>query len=92
LQSKAVAKIEGNDLIKLNFIAFAGRHEEFDSIIIEGTPRISQKIEGGVHGDLGTVAMVVNLIPKIYYANPGLLTMIDLPVPCNTAGIWKDTD
>lgn len=92
LQSKAIARIEGKDLLVLNFVAFAGKHEEFDSITIEGTPRISQKIEGGVHGDLGTVAMVVNLIPKIYHANPGLLTMIDLPVPCNTAGIWKDTD
>ncbi|MFX1283638.1 MAG: hypothetical protein ACFFB5_08285 [Promethearchaeota archaeon] len=90
LQSKAVAKKRDADLIILDFIAYAGDHEEFDNIIIEGTPHISQKIEGGVHGDLGTVAMVVNLIPRIFLANPGLLTMKDLPVPCNTEGIWKE--
>jgi len=92
LQSKAAAKKGEADLIILDFIAYAGDHEEFDSIIIEGTPYISQRIESGVHGDLGTVAMVVNLIPRIFLANPGLLTMKDLPVPCNTEGIWKETD
>ena len=92
LQSKAAAKKGEADLIILDFIAYAGDHEEFDSIIIEGTPYISQRIESGVHGDLSTVAMVVNLIPRIFLANPGLLTMKDLPVPCNTEGIWKETD
>ncbi|MHA2246571.1 MAG: NAD(P)H-dependent amine dehydrogenase family protein [Candidatus Hodarchaeales archaeon] len=92
LQSKAVAKKGEVNQIILDFTAYAGEHEEFDSIYIEGTPRISQKIEGGVHGDKGTVAMVVNLIPRILVANPGLLTMKDLPVPCNTEGIWKETD
>ena len=91
LQSKAIARKGGKELIILDFVAYAGDHEEFDSICIEGTPRISQKIEGGVHGDLGTVAMVVNLIPTIYSANPGLFTMKNLPVPCNTEGIWKNT-
>jgi 4-hydroxy-tetrahydrodipicolinate reductase len=91
LQSKAVAKQKGEEVIVLDFVAYAGEHEEYDSIDIVGIPRISQKIEGGVHGDKGTVAMVVNLIPKICKAEPGLLTMIDLPVPSYTAGIWKET-
>ncbi|MFX0050076.1 MAG: hypothetical protein ACFE8U_02180, partial [Candidatus Hermodarchaeota archaeon] len=90
--SKAIAKKKGDELVILDFIAYAGDHEEYDSVVIEGTPRISQKIEGGVHGDLGTVAMVVNLIPKICAAKAGLLTMIDLPVPCNTTGILKKVD
>lgn len=92
LQSKAVARKEGNDIITLDFTAYAGDHEEFDSIVVEGIPRISQKIDGGVHGDLGTVAMVVNLIPKVFFAPSGLLTMKDIPVPCNTEGIWKDSN
>ncbi|MFX0150515.1 MAG: Gfo/Idh/MocA family oxidoreductase [Candidatus Hodarchaeota archaeon] len=92
LISKAIAKKKGDEVIILDFIAYAGDHEEYDSVVIEGTPRISQKIEGGVHGDLGTVAMVVNLIPKICAAKAGLLTMIDLPVPCNTTGILKKVD
>ncbi|MFX1278904.1 MAG: hypothetical protein ACFFA3_05765 [Promethearchaeota archaeon] len=87
LQSKAFAKKDGIEFITLDFIAYAGDHEEFDSVIIEGIPRLEQKIIGGVHGDLGTSAMVVNLIPKVIEARPGLLTMKDLPVPCNTENI-----
>jgi len=34
-----------------------------------------------VHGDLATVAIVVNSIPKVINAEPGLMTMKDLPVP-----------
>jgi 4-hydroxy-tetrahydrodipicolinate reductase len=89
LQSKAYAKKEGKNLITLDFIAYAGDHEEFDSVIIEGVPRIEQKIIGGVHGDLGTSAMVANLIPKVIESRSGLLTMKDLPVPCNTENVWK---
>ncbi len=90
LQSKAIAKKESKEIILLDFIAFAGDHEEYDSIIIEGIPYIHQKIIGGVHGDLGTSAMVVNLIPKAVEAKSGLLTMKDLPVPCYTENIWKN--
>jgi 4-hydroxy-tetrahydrodipicolinate reductase len=89
LKSTAVARKNEKDLVYLDFLAYAGDHEEYDSVIIEGTPKIEQKIIGGVHGDLGTSAMVANLIPKIYYTDPGLYTMIDLPVPCNTERIWK---
>ena len=84
LQSKAFAKKGGREVITLDFVAYAGDREEYDSIIIEGIPRIEQKIIGGVHGDLGTSAIVVNLIPKVIAARPGLLTMKDLTVPCNT--------
>ena len=91
LQSKAVARKNNEDLITLDFIAYAGDHEEYDSVVIEGIPQITQKIEGGVHGDLGTAAVVANIVPIVFSANPGLHTMKDIPVPCNTAGIWKET-
>ena len=90
LKSKAFAKREGKEVITLDFVAYAGDHDEYDSVIIDGIPRIEQKIIGGVHGDLGTSAMVANLIPKVITARPGLFTMKDLPVPCNTENVWKD--
>ncbi|MFX1308963.1 MAG: hypothetical protein ACFE8C_04635 [Promethearchaeota archaeon] len=89
LQSKAIAKKGEKEIIILDFVAYAGEHEEFDSIIIEGNPSINQKIIGGVHGDIGTAAIVTNLIPKVIQAKPGLLTMKDLPVPCYTENVWK---
>jgi len=90
LGSKAVAKKGDKNVILLDFVAYAGQHEEYDSIEIEGIPTIHQKIIGGVHGDIGTSAMVANLIPKIIDAKAGLLTMKDIPVPCYTADIWKN--
>ncbi|HEC40505.1 hypothetical protein LCGC14_1503270 [marine sediment metagenome] len=90
LQCKASAIRDGKEIIELDFTAFAGDHEEYDSIIIKGVPNIHQKIIGGVHGDIGTAAVVVNLIPKVLEAKAGLLTMKDLPVPCYTENTWKD--
>jgi 4-hydroxy-tetrahydrodipicolinate reductase len=90
LQSKAFAKEGGREIIALDFVAYAGDQEEYDRIIIDGIPHIEQKIIGGVHGDLGTAAIVVNLVPKVLAARPGLLTMKDLPVPCYTENIWKN--
>ena len=90
LKSIALAKIADKKIITLEFIAYAGDHEEYDEIIVEGKPRIHQKIIGGVHGDLGTSAMVVNLIPNVLKAKSGLLTMKDLPVPCYTENIYHE--
>lgn len=89
LQSKAIAKKGDREIILLDFVAFVGDHEEYDSIEINGNPPLHQKIIGGVHGDLGTAAMVANLIPIVTKAKTGLLTMKDLPVPCCTENIWK---
>ncbi len=89
LESRALAKQNDKEIIILNFIAYAGDHEEYDSIEIKGIPSINQKIIGGIHGDLGTAAIVANLIPKVNNAKSGLLTMKDLPVPYYTENIWK---
>ncbi len=91
LQSKAIAKKGEKEIIMLDFVAYAGDHEEYDSIEIIGNPPIQQKISGGVHGDVGTAAMVANLIPIVIKAKAGLLTMKDLPVPCYTENIWKNS-
>ncbi|MCP2604923.1 hypothetical protein NLC29_02075, partial [Candidatus Aminicenantes bacterium AH-873-B07] len=84
LKSIAYGKIDGKEVIKLSFIAYAGVEEEYDEIIIEGKPNIHQKIIGGVHGDIGTIATTINTIPKAINALPGLYTMKDLPVPSAT--------
>jgi hypothetical protein len=48
---------------------------------IRGVPTVKQRIQPCVHGDAATIAMVVNMIPKVINAEPGLLIMKDLPVP-----------
>lgn len=51
-----------------------------DTVSIEGTPPIQMVIEGGVQGDLATAGVVVNAIPRLRDARPGLITMLDLPL------------
>ncbi len=52
-----------------------------DYITIKGTPEVNMAIKPEVEGGLGTIAMCVNMIPQVINANPGLKTMLDLPVP-----------
>ena len=81
LKSFAHGIKDGKPVIILEFISHAAVEEEYDAVSIEGTPRIYEKIAGGVHGDLGTVAVVINMIPKVLNSEPGLFTMKDMPLP-----------
>jgi 4-hydroxy-tetrahydrodipicolinate reductase len=51
-----------------------------DRVIVRGTPDVEMEIKGGIHGDRATAAMVVNAIPRVISARPGVLTMDDIPV------------
>ncbi len=81
LRQKAKGIVRGREAIVLDFQAYIGAKEEHDSIVIMGTPNIKQIIRPCVHGDIGTVAMIINAIPKVINAPSGLLTMKDLPIP-----------
>lgn len=76
-----VGYVKGEPLIRLHLEAYLGAPESYDSVIIEGSPRISSKIEGGVHGDVATASMVVNSIPAVLEAAPGFRTMRDMRLP-----------
>jgi hypothetical protein len=71
----------GRPVIKLHLEAYLGAPESYDAVRIEGMPPLAVKIAGGVHGDVATAAMVVNAIPRVLAAAPGLKTMRDLPLP-----------
>ncbi len=52
-----------------------------DYIDIEGDPEIHLSIKPEIPGGKGTIAIATNMIPSIIEAQPGLLTMTDLPLP-----------
>jgi 4-hydroxy-tetrahydrodipicolinate reductase len=52
-----------------------------DYINIKGTPEVNMVIKPEVQGGLGTIAMCVNMIPQVINSEPGLKSMIDLPIP-----------
>jgi 4-hydroxy-tetrahydrodipicolinate reductase len=73
--------VKGKPLVRLHMEAYLGAPESYDSVDVEGTPRLSMKIAGGVHGDVATASITVNSIPKVLQAPPGLHTMRSLPIP-----------
>jgi 4-hydroxy-tetrahydrodipicolinate reductase len=84
LRQKVKGVMRGREVVILDFQAYIGAEEEYDTVTVKGVPPINQKISPCVHGDVGTIAMVVNMIPKVINAPPGLLTMKDLPIPSAT--------
>lgn len=61
-----------------------------DYIVLKGTPEVNMAINPEVDGGIGTIAMVVNMIPHVINARPGLKTMLDLPVPRAIMGDYRD--
>lgn len=61
-----------------------------DYIVLTGTPNVNMAINPEVDGGIGTIAMIVNMIPHVINAKPGLKTMIDLPVPRAIMGDFRD--
>ncbi|PYQ84873.1 MAG: dihydrodipicolinate reductase [Acidobacteria bacterium] len=77
---------KGEPVIKLHMEAYLGSPETYDSVDIEGLPSLSMRIAGGIHGDVATASIIVNSIPKVLSAAPGLHTMRDLPLPSFFSG------
>jgi hypothetical protein len=80
-----VGYVGGKPMITLHMEAYLGAPESYDSVEVDGTPRLSMKIAGGVHGDVATASITVNSIPRVLAATPGLHTMRTLPIPSWTS-------
>src|SRR5918994_2091892 len=76
----------GEPVITLHMEAYLGAPESYDSVEITGSPAITSKVAGGVHGDIATASIVVNSLPKVLQVAPGLHTMRDMPIPSFFAG------
>jgi 4-hydroxy-tetrahydrodipicolinate reductase len=60
--------------------------ETGDAIEIAGTPNLRLAGSPEVPGGEATVALAVNMIPRVLNASPGLHSMADLPVPAAILG------
>lgn len=56
-------------------------HETGDHIEIIGRPTVTMSIEPEYPGKIATTGIAVNSVGPVVTARPGLLTMLDLPVP-----------
>jgi hypothetical protein len=81
LIQRGVGYVDGRPRIKLRLEAYLGAPEAYELVIIEGSPRIHSRIEGGIHGDIATASITVNSIPAVIAATPGFRTMRDMRLP-----------
>jgi 4-hydroxy-tetrahydrodipicolinate reductase len=81
LIQRGTGYVSGQPRIRLRLEAYLGAPEAYESVLIEGTPRIHSRIDGGVHGDIATASMAVNSIPAVLTAQPGFRTMRDMRLP-----------
>jgi hypothetical protein len=81
IEQDGIGYRDGVPVITLHMEAYLGAPESFDSVEITGSPALTMKIAGGVHGDIATASIVVNSLPKILEVTPGLHTMRDMPIP-----------
>ena len=81
LIQRGTGYVTGEPRIRLRLEAYLGAPESYESVLIEGSPRIHSRIDGGVHGDIATASMAVNSIPAVLAAPPGFRTMRDMRLP-----------
>ena len=73
------AYTDDGEFVSLTFRAALDEEPDGDTITVTGRPDLTVKLQG-TNGDLATVAMAVNAIRRTKEADPGLVTMRDLPI------------
>jgi len=80
LRQSAVGRRGGREIARLDLEMSVAAPDPHDRIRIEGDPPLDVLIAGGTHGDRGTVGTIINAIPAVVAATPGLKTVLDLPL------------
>ncbi len=65
----------GEELVKLYLQISAGAENPHDSVNIYGVPDLKVKISNGTAGGIATTAALVNTIPQVVNAQPGIAVM-----------------
>jgi 4-hydroxy-tetrahydrodipicolinate reductase len=79
IHQTAVGLSEGQEKVRLELTIALGADDPGDRIEIEGVPKLSMTVHDGVAGDRATANLMVNAAPRVSAAEPGLLTVLELP-------------
>jgi 4-hydroxy-tetrahydrodipicolinate reductase len=77
---RAVGTMKGRQVIEAVVQMSAAADDPRDEIEIEGVPPVHLVIKGGIAGDYATAGVILNAVPLVIEHQPGLVTMLDLPV------------
>ena len=75
------------EVVSLDLQMYVGAKKPSDRITIQGTPDVNVFFENGVAGDEATIAMLIAIIPSMSRLEPGVRSMIDVPVPHYRSGV-----
>jgi 2,4-diaminopentanoate dehydrogenase len=84
LHQRAIGKIDGRTVVELDLKMYLDAKDPHDLVRVDGDPPVEALLKGGVAGDSATVAALINAVPRVLKAPPGVLLMTDLPVPSVT--------
>jgi len=70
---------KGELVVSLDLQVYVGAESPRDHVHVDADPPVEATIAGGVSGDAATAALLVNTLPRLLAAPPGLLTVKDLP-------------
>jgi hypothetical protein len=77
----ATVKSRGEIVITMDLTMALGAENPRDQIEMDSDPPVDILVQGGYHGDKSTAAVIVNSIPMVIEAKPGLLTVADFAIP-----------
>jgi 2,4-diaminopentanoate dehydrogenase len=81
IYQQVVGKVGNIQRVHMDLKMYLDARDPHDSMKITGNPPLEMRIGTGVAGDQATVASLVNAIPRVLKAPPGVLLMTDVAVP-----------
>ena len=89
IHQRATGTQAGVEKIVLDLRMYLDASEPRDVIQIKGRPNLSVVVKGGVAGDEATIASLINVVPRLLAAAPGLRLLHELATPAWTGGIGQ---
>jgi hypothetical protein len=87
IHQHAIGTQAGVEKIVLDIRMYLEAPEPRDVIQIKGRPDLNVVVNGGVAGDDATIAALINVVPRLLQAAPGLRLLHELAAPGWTGGI-----
>jgi len=66
--------------IHLDLKMYLEAEDPHDYVRLQSDPPVNARIDGGVFGDMATVASLINCIPRLLASPPGVRLMTDIPL------------
>jgi len=70
----------GSLVVSLDLQAYVGAESPRDHVLVDGDPPVDATVSGGVSGEPAAAAVLVNSLPRVLAARPGVLNAAGLPL------------